>query len=798
MESIAASSLGISEVLVPRLIIAASLAALAVPPLAAAQTVEGLVVTARDPAGLLERAPSDTVFGIAKPLLETPRSASFASALTLERYGVRTVDDLVEVSPGAFTDSYYGVPGSLSLRGTLAENYFRGFKRVENRGTYPTPLGAAERVEIVRGPPTPLYGAGKVGGLLNFTPKTARVETGFLTSPAGEIEAGLGAWGRRSLSGQLGLPMSLGGAEGGLYLYGEAEQPGSYYRGVDPEHWLGQLSGEFDVAPGWTLAFGGMLYEAKGYVQTPGWNRLTQALVDDRTYVTGRDTTLVDRDANGRLTPDEIGGGGLVQGYFGFPPATDPRFTLDTGVGSTRLDRRTVFISERDFSDTHTETAYADLGRRFGEGQSVSLQLFYDGLTNKRFVSYGFPAWYDADVFEVRASHSLDRRFEGGRLQTVAGVSWRRYAGMGRESFNSGNLSLDRRDLSVGATATDIFDEPFSTEPQGGLTWETDVRSSWEDAGLFGVADIELGRLNLTGGLRHDRYKVRSRDAGVLVFGLIVGRPYEDEQSDWSYSVSASFKAPGGLMPYATYAKSAALELSQAGGVAPALVASDSWLSGSKLAEAGVKFRLFDDALTGSLAGYRQQRTQLTINNTVQGTIGKGLELELRYLASERLSFTFAGNLQKTTIRGPDTSFVIIPPSTAGVSGANGYGGAYALYSFSSLVPGDYENTLFPRSVASLYGVYTSERRAWGQWGATLGTTYVSRMRGTIPGGVRLPAYGLVNASAFVQRGPWRLSGNIDNLFNRLYFTPVADVYANVAVLPGMGRTWRASLKRAF
>src|SRR3712207_4194382 len=110
-----------------------------------------------------------------------PISASFASALTLERYGVRTVDDLVEVSPGAFTDSYYGVPGSLALRGTLAENYFRGFKRVENRGTYPTPLGAADRVEIVRGPPTPLYGPGKVGGLLNFTPKTARLGRGWLS-----------------------------------------------------------------------------------------------------------------------------------------------------------------------------------------------------------------------------------------------------------------------------------------------------------------------------------------------------------------------------------------------------------------------------------------------------------------------------------------------------------------------------------------------------------------------------------------------------------------------------------------
>jgi iron complex outermembrane receptor protein len=70
------------------------------------------------------------------------------------------------------------VPGALNIRGTLAENYFRGFKRVENRGTYSTPIGGAAQIEIVRGPPTPIYGAGKVGGMLNFIPKSARDEGG--------------------------------------------------------------------------------------------------------------------------------------------------------------------------------------------------------------------------------------------------------------------------------------------------------------------------------------------------------------------------------------------------------------------------------------------------------------------------------------------------------------------------------------------------------------------------------------------------------------------------------------------
>jgi iron complex outermembrane receptor protein len=760
--------------------------------------VDTVTVTARDPAGLLERQASSTVFGLSKPLLETPRSASFVSAATLDRYGVRTIDDLVEVSPGAFTDSYYGVPGSLALRGTLAENYFRGFKRVENRGTYPTPLPAAERIEIVRGPPTPLYGPGKVGGLLNFSPRTARVEDKYLSRPTGELELTAGAYGLKRVAGQIGLPANFGTVEGGIYAYAEAEDADSFYRGVHPSHQLGQLSGEFDLQDGWSLAFGGMAYRARGYVQTPGWNRLTQALIDDGTYVTGQDTTLTDRDGNGRLTPNEIGPGGLISGYFGFTPAADPRFTLDSGVGTAKLSPRTVFISPRDFSDTDTRTAYADIGKTVGAG-ALKLQLFYDGLDNERFVSYGFPAAYHAHVTELRASYTTPFSLGQIKGQGAVGASLRNYRGTGKESFNGGNLSLDRRDLTRGATATDIFDDPFSVEPGGvGLTWETDVRSNWRDAGVFAVTDLEWRGVSLTAGGRYDGYRVASRDQGTVVFGPTPGRTYSDRQGDWTWSASLSWKAPGGLMPYVTYAEASALELNQAGGVAPSLIIADSWLSDSLLAEAGVKARLLGDALTGSLAVYRQARTQLSLNNSVQGTRGKGIELELRWLASRHLSFTFAGAVQKTRIKGPDGSFVVIPPAAVGVSGANGYGGAYALYALSGLVRGDYVNTQVPRSVASLFAVYTGAARSWGQAGGTLGVTRVSHTQGVIPGAVRLPAYAVISGSAFVQRGDWRLAVNIDNLFDKRFFTPVADVYANVAALPGVGRTWRVALKRSF
>src|SRR5882757_10043362 len=92
----------------------------------ATPTVSEIVVTS-DKVGLLERRPNDTVFGLNKPLVDTPRSASLISDLTIQRYGIQSIDNLVAIAPGTFTASFYGVPGSLNIRGTYAENYFRGF-----------------------------------------------------------------------------------------------------------------------------------------------------------------------------------------------------------------------------------------------------------------------------------------------------------------------------------------------------------------------------------------------------------------------------------------------------------------------------------------------------------------------------------------------------------------------------------------------------------------------------------------------------------------------------------------------
>ena len=98
----------------------------------------------------------------------------------LDKVIITEIDDLVALTPGSFTQSFFGVAGSLDVRGTPGENYFRGVKRIDNPGNYPTPIGASDRIDVVRGPASPIYGPSKIGGYLNFVPKSARASTGQL------------------------------------------------------------------------------------------------------------------------------------------------------------------------------------------------------------------------------------------------------------------------------------------------------------------------------------------------------------------------------------------------------------------------------------------------------------------------------------------------------------------------------------------------------------------------------------------------------------------------------------------
>lgn len=70
---------------------------------------------------ILPKDPVNSVFGFGKTVAETPRSLTTISNELMNSVNITEIDDLVSMSPGAFTQSFFGVAGSLDVRGTAGE-----------------------------------------------------------------------------------------------------------------------------------------------------------------------------------------------------------------------------------------------------------------------------------------------------------------------------------------------------------------------------------------------------------------------------------------------------------------------------------------------------------------------------------------------------------------------------------------------------------------------------------------------------------------------------------------------------
>ena len=336
-----------------------------------------------DPMGMMPTEPVESVFGFDKTLMETPRGATSVSADMMENFEIESINDLALIAPGSFRQSFFGVGGSLDVRGNPGENYFRGVRRLNNPGNFPTPIAASDRVDVVRGPASPIMGPSKIGGYLNFVPKSARVETGqYLDEPTGEMSLTKGSWDKNILRAEVGGPGELGGQDFGYYLYGEAETSDDYYRNTDTDQSVLQASFNTAFSSSTRIEFGGMRQDFDGN-QVAGWNRLTQDLIDNGSYTTGL-APDVDSNNDGRMSRDEM------KNYFGefsdvmrFVPGDGsglpPEDALESS-GTAQLDGDQVLVAPEDRLESDVTTLYFDLIHDMGRNAQLTNKTFYESL----------------------------------------------------------------------------------------------------------------------------------------------------------------------------------------------------------------------------------------------------------------------------------------------------------------------------------------------------------------------------------------------------------------------------------
>ena len=760
--------------------------------------LEEIIVTAeqKDIYDVLPDRKSQSVFGTSKSMDEIPRSVTLVESELIDLLGIRTVNDFVAITPGSFTGNYFGVPGALDLRGERADNFFRGFRRIENRGNFPTSIVAADYVEVIKGPPPAIYGGGKVGGILNFVPKSSESKTAQLIGePIGSTSLTYGSYNKRLASLEYGMPFNIGDSPSGVYVVAQIEDSDHYYDNIYNKNKILQVAFDTVVNDDVSFEYGLMLQDAD-LNQSLGWNRVTQELIDSEggRYLSGQASLYLDSNGDGFLSPSEIEAYDLEQFAFTNPfpygaltPEQQAAFALDpTTVRYVSIDHHTVQAEKIDFSQSKVYTAYFDVnygGEDEGEW-SVKNQSFFDTMDHTKYSSYGFTADYDAYVFENKTTFAAGfHPSDVVALDTVVGFSWRKSDGIELESRGRGYQVLDRRDISVGATANDRFEGAYTGT--GNVIYNWDQDGTFTDTGVFALLDAEFAeKVNVILGARWDQYKVST--TGTDTSGVYASA--SDRDNAFSYNVSATYKALENLNLYATYATSEYVELGQGGMIARQTVETGTWIQDSELREIGVKGWLFDRSLYLSSTWYEQEKT--AYNNVAfsfDTYESKGVELEARWAATQNLSFTAAATKQETKqLNSP--FFLGVPPSVLGLDPALTYGGRFVAVGGLIGINGPFDAPI-PEKLYTVNAVYTSD---YG-WGASIGATSVDSMYAGYSRSVTLPAYTVWRAAMFYEDSGFSIRLNANNIFDEKYYTP-QFLFWDVFVSPSVGPTAELSL----
>ena len=773
-----------------------------------------------------------TVFGFGKSLVSTPRSVSTVTDEMIDRFNMRDIDELIALAPGSFTQSFFGVAGSLDIRGTPGETYFRGVRRLDNPGNYPTPIGASDRVDIVRGPASPIHGPAKIGGYLNFKPKSARIEeTGqFIADRTGAIGLDLGSWDKRIVSAEAGGPGSLGGQDFGYYFYGEVEDSGSFYRDTDMQQTLLQASFDTDLSARLELQFGGMFHDHSGN-QVAGWNRLTQELVDRGTYLTGQPSGL-DANGDGRISHQEFdvnGDGftdlnpfaaGLVPGTASaldpegpFPGACligetavfgcRPDLLALASTGMATLDMSEVLTWPEDVLEAEVLTLYLDAIFDADSGWEWTNQLFYESYDTLGESGYGFSQFHDTSVVEDRLVVAKEFRLDRASVAVQASPSVRftRF----RHGDDYTNEYFDRRDLSRPPSALDtrllatVIDDDYTEYYIG----------DYLDLGIAALASIDWeSGLSVLAGARYDSIDMESRqpiDKLLLPssnnFCLPPGDCVDEQASATvdgvSWTLSLSYALPGGIVPYLTASEQATVIAGQGAEISTTNIAEGGAFDTSRLREAGVKGELIDGGLYFALATYVQERTDFSAQAIVtnQATETEGIEFEVRWVATERLLLTLGYSrievVNLNTLESGSRFSFIGADDVPGIAPEALYGGALGGVLVRPGAQGA-RRAGIPENILSLTGTYDFGNG----FAVSASVVDADSVHAGFSGSVTLPAYTLVNVGMVFETERWSFSATLKNATDERYFrSNFPNLFGGVIVLPELPRHLQARLR---
>lgn len=670
-----------------------------------------IVVTAR--VAKLYRVRKTTTGKLPSDPLASSQSITVISEDLIRDQGARDAQDLYRNISGVSFFSYAGV----TARGFRQEEVFYDGLRGEPYVGFSVPqLFNIERVEFLKGPAGMLYGPGAPGGLFNYVTKKPEF------TEAGRVAVVVGTENRYGGQAEWTGPVA-GDFAGRL---------GVFYENRDAQRVHANAEVLIvDAGAAADLGFGTLTLQGTRYAQNLDGQRLRGVPVDDE------GNFLASRRWNHNEPDDFLNMRSNV---------------LQARIEGSPIDSLTVDATLRYNDAVESQRYHEPFGLFDSNGDGIidsSRRQFRDHYRTQETWSFGANAIWSA---------------------RLGGISNRLLAG--HDYFFGDNL-WDQQQLAGGTVSRAGLPSPLSLlNPVYG---QSDSRTynmppvtrrltKRFRRGFYLLDEITLGRLVLTGGLRHDGFK-----------DVQNGREFNDERL--TYRIGAVYRLRDDVSLFAQHATSfepqaISAQDPRAGGPFPPTTGD--------IIEGGIKTALMNGRLQTSLAAYRIRRANILQPDPRGDVADDGVDDFVAFgeVTSKGIDFDLATDLT------PDWVLTLAYAyNDTRVTADNAGGG------LPNRVGDQFVNA--PRNKL---GFWTRYQFPVSGLAVAFGGDYVSSRRSI--NNQLVKSYFVFDASVFYEKGPWSAQIRVDNLFDKTYAT--SGFFRRTGHFVGRPRSVFLQLSRRF
>lgn len=545
---------------------------------------------------------------------ETPASVAIMNRATIEKRGAENTQEILASVPGVTAASPPGAAGSVFYRGFGASSLTQLFNGITPQydaiSARPVDSWIYERVEVIGGPSTYLFGAGAVGGSINYVTKLANRDGNAL-----EARARYGSFATSDLA--LGVNRRLG-SEQGVQNFVRLDVNASHTNGyVD-----GQVRNAQNVAASWLTDLSSQL---------------------SHTLALEYQHEMVDRP------------------YWGTP-------LLNPTTGEGRIDSATRFKNYNSADGVYEQTVQWQrslLEYRLSPQTTIKNTLYhYDALRDYRNVeTYRFNTANTAVIRSGAFLQRHDQQLTGDRVEwahkgTVAGLQSDWSAGL---DFSRNTQTRFPRSLA--ATVSTVNPTQFTTEnffavPGMVSGFTADRTNQVNTLALFMENRTRLSTpLALVTGLRHD--KIELEGINHLVASATNPAYFKNSYEPTTGRVGLVYDLTPHANVYVQYSTAADPPAGILTTASFAQVRNFDLTTGSQL-EVGSKFDYLDGRGSATLAAYTITRKNLAIadqkNPGIMIPVGQQSASGVEVATSLKVfpGFVVQGNLAYTAARYDD------------------------------------------------------------------------------------------------------------------------------------------------